>query len=95
MFPQYSLAISSEAPPPAPPSLVETTALTGGGGLLPPHGGLTSFPSLDLPPLSPPVSEAPEPTTLLSGALGVDGAPPPRVQDPEGRARAALSVLLS
>jgi hypothetical protein len=71
MFPQYSLAISSEAPPPAPPSLLHPTAVTGGGGSLPPHGESTSpFPSLDVPPLSPPVSEAPEPTTLLSGALG-------------------------
>jgi hypothetical protein len=71
LFPQYSLALASEAPPPPPPSLHERQALTAGGGTRLPHEEWTwNFPNLELPPRTPPVSEAPEPTTLFSGALG-------------------------
>jgi hypothetical protein len=76
LFPQHTLAIPSKSPPPPPPSLIAPASFfTGGQGLVPPnHTQTLSLPPFGLPPILPPsvppVAEAPEPATLLSGALG-------------------------
>jgi hypothetical protein len=68
LFPQYTGTIAS--PPPAPPSLVEMQPVPLTSVVLNSVEAPWPF-DFSLPPLTPPpVSEAPEPTTLLSAAVG-------------------------
>jgi hypothetical protein len=70
LFPQYTQAITP--PPPAPPTLVETPTLPHTAVVLNSVHGPWTFPFVSVPTVHspPPVSELPEPATLLSGTVG-------------------------